>query len=83
MHMSNVERSLQRELTRPGKKEEHSRKGEALGISAEDHARLTHLFLKAGVASAAFRGLTGEPLAERIRTEWRARVMGETTGPNA
>lgn len=81
--MSMTERIIQRELSRPVKLEEHARKGAALGISAEDHARLHHLFLKANVPSATFRGLSGESLAERIRVEWRTRVLGDAGVPNA
>ena len=76
MHMTSLDRLVQRELSRPVKLEEHTRKGQALGIGAEDHARLAHLFLKARVDSRTFRGLTGDALAARIRDEWRARVQG-------
>ncbi len=77
------DRFVQRELSRAAKMEEHARKGAALGIGAEDHARLSHLFVKANVPAGTFRGLTGEALAARIREEWRVRVLGATGAMNA
>ncbi|HVL48425.1 MAG TPA: hypothetical protein VM889_07705 [Candidatus Thermoplasmatota archaeon] len=50
----------------------HEQKGRVLGIGAEDHARLMHLFLKCRVDSKGFRGLTGPALAARIGEVWSA-----------
>ena len=50
--------------------EDHARKGRPLGIDAETHARLTWLFLRREATSAEFRGLLGQPLAERIEQVW-------------
>lgn len=81
--MNAIDRQLQRELARPQKLEEHTRKGHVLGIGPEDHARLSYLFLKARVESGVFRGLTGPALTDRIRVEWQLRVLGGPPAPSA
>lgn len=75
-----LNRMIERELARPHKLDEHRLKGAVLGISAQDHARLTHLFVKARLGPDSFRGLKGEALAARIMEHWRS-VTGGDAGP--
>jgi len=55
----------------PADVEDHGRKGKPLGINAEEHARLTWLFVHREATSADFRGLLGPSLATRIEQVWR------------
>lgn len=50
--------------------EDHTRKGRPLGLDAEDHARLTYLFLRREATSANFRGLLGGALKARLDEVW-------------
>lgn len=50
--------------------EDHTRKGRPLGLSAEDHARLTWLFLRREATSAIFRGMLGDSLKAKLDEVW-------------